>query len=266
VSLRARLARRARSALRRLGNGGAGYRWLPAPSVERQRIRFRFLEQPLEVSSGYATPLYETVAEVVDHDCYQLRGLARALGGCVLLDVGANVGVTALCLSRIPGARVVCFEPVPETCAELRANLDHNGAANVAVVEAALGPRNGRARLWVPAHESVGARLWEEGTEPSGRFIEVRTLDLATALAEAGGRVGLMKLDCEGGEHDLIAQLTPQLAARLPRLSLEVHDRGEGRDLRSLGRRLQELGYRLNHRPDVFGRAGLDHLLAERAA
>jgi FkbM family methyltransferase len=253
--------------LRRFRSAGAPYAFLPAPSVERQRIRFRFLGESLEVESGYATPLYETVAEVVDHDCYQLRGLLPALAGSVLLDVGANVGVTALCLSRVPGARVVCFEPVPESCALLRENLARNRAGNVLVVEAALAARSGRARLWLPDHENVGARLFEGGAEPGGgRVLEVASLDLAAALAEAGGPLGLAKLDCEGGEHELVAQLTPELAARLPRLSFEVHDRGPGRDLGSLARRLRALGYRLSPRPDVFGRRGLDHLLAEREA
>jgi hypothetical protein len=88
------IIRRARTELRKLLDYPAPYAFLAAPSVERQTIRFRFLGRTLTVEADYDTPLYETVAEVVDYDCYQLRRVADALRNTAVLDVGANIGVT----------------------------------------------------------------------------------------------------------------------------------------------------------------------------
>ena len=59
--------------------------------------------------------------------------------------------------------------------------------------------------------------------------------------------------------------MTPQLVARLPRLTFEVHDRSEERNLEALSERLRGLGYQLSYRADPFGREPLHHLLAEQS-
>ena len=61
-------------------------------------------------------------------------------GDCVL-DVGANIGLYSLALSRAvgPSGRVIAVEPDPDNLALLRRNLQANGCTNVTVVEEALG-------------------------------------------------------------------------------------------------------------------------------
>jgi len=70
------------------------------------------------------------IAEVVDYDCYQLKKIEWEPGRdrCIV-DIGANVGVTALVLSQIPGARVVCYEPDAGNCSFLRGNIERNGGS-----------------------------------------------------------------------------------------------------------------------------------------
>jgi tRNA/tmRNA/rRNA uracil-C5-methylase (TrmA/RlmC/RlmD family) len=102
-------------------------------------MTFGFRDRELRVLAGYSTPLYETIAEVVDYDCYQLGRLhPDVLQNTTLIDIGANVGVTTLCLAQFPQARVLSFEPDPDNCARLEANLRQNGASNVTVVRKAV--------------------------------------------------------------------------------------------------------------------------------
>jgi len=264
-SFRGRIASRLRNAAHRFVPCPAPYQFLPAPSIVKQTIEFRFLAAPLVVEAPYHMPLYETVAEVVDYDCYQLRPLARALEGATVIDIGANVGVTALCLSRIPGIRLYCFEPDPDNCRQLRSNLALNSVQHATVIEAAVAAESGTLQFWRPEHERVGGRLLAGQPPGSGQTLEVRALNLDEALALTEGPVGLVKIDCEGGEYAILEQLTPALAARISRLTLEVHQRGEEQCLATLAARLRGRGYALSTRPDPFGRTGLDHLLAERS-
>lgn len=243
--------------------------FLPAPSIRIQTMAFEWMGRVITISSGHSTPLYETIAEVVDYDCYRLRELApEALRGTTLIDIGANVGVTTLCLAQFPDVGVVSFEPDPTNRGRLKENVASNDASCVTVRAEAVAAANGTARLLRPPNEDVGGQL--EGRDDSsaaeGRtVIDVVTLDLRGALERAGpANVGLVKIDCEGAEYDIVPQITPDVAARLPRLTFEVHERGPGRRPAEIRERLNALGYRLAWKSDPFGRASLVHLFASR--
>jgi FkbM family methyltransferase len=260
AAVRARLRHRALALL----GSPRPYYFLPSPSVESQVMRFRYRGKAFTVEAGHSTPLYETIAEVVDFDCYQLERLdAGALSQGVILDVGANVGVAALCLSQLSG-RVVCFEPLPENAARLRANLASNGVLHATVIESAITRLNGKVSFWVPEHEDVGGRVTDVAPGEGGRLLEVDSIDLVTALSQVGGPIALVKVDCEGGEYELLGQLTPAMVERISAMTFEIHERGNGRNLEAASRRLKELGYTLSFRPDPFGREQLHHVLARR--
>ena len=90
------------------------------------------------------------------------------------------------------------------------------------------------------------------------------TVDLKAALAGVEGDIGLMKVDCEGGEYDIVEQMTADVAARIARITFEIHDLDEDRNARSIGARLESLGYVVVWRPDPYGRQSLHHALACR--
>jgi hypothetical protein len=89
------------------------YGFRPSRSISEQTFTFTDSGRSFSVKADYRTALYDMIAEVVDYDCYQLKKIEwePARDRCIV-DIGANVGVTALVLSQIPGARVVCYEPV----------------------------------------------------------------------------------------------------------------------------------------------------------
>ena len=77
---------------------------------------------------------------VLFHGGYEDREIAElckhiTIGGTVL-DVGANIGLSALEFARTAGAqgKVIAFEPHPDTATRLRANLERNAIDNVEIV------------------------------------------------------------------------------------------------------------------------------------
>jgi FkbM family methyltransferase len=234
-----------------------------APSIEEQEIRFGFHGKTFLVKADHRTPLYETIAEVIDFDCYQLRLLGTSVRDGVVVDVGANIGVTALCMAHLGARRLLCLEPFPENRRYLLGNLAANGVETASVLDAALGPNDALGRLVVP-DETVGCRLAREG-EREGATLEVKTMSLQSVLQTAGGRVRLLKADCEGGEYSLVSQLDRGMAADVENLTFEVHDIDEERNLKSLAVRLKSLGYALSYRPDLFRRPTLHHVFATRS-
>ena len=72
--------------------------------------------------------------------------------GSIAWDVGANIGLWTLLMSRRVGGRghVVAFEPIPTTAMRLRENLGLSTAQSVTVVQTALGSEVGTAKMYVP--------------------------------------------------------------------------------------------------------------------
>ncbi|MFZ0910966.1 MAG: FkbM family methyltransferase [Candidatus Acidiferrales bacterium] len=241
------------------------YGFRPSSVIAEQTLKFKFAGRELSVKADYRTALYDMITEVVDYDCYQLKKIEWELHReHYIVDIGTNVGVTALVLAQIPGAHVTCYEPDPENCAFVQRNLEMNGVANVRVFQAAVGAVNGTLKFQTHA-ESTGGHL--AGGEPvhGTHTISVTAVNLDRVLEQCGGdEIDLIKCDCEGDEYALIDQITPAHAARIRNLSIEVHDLDRTRNLQTISSKLTNLGYQLSVIPDMWERSALHLLLARR--
>jgi FkbM family methyltransferase len=241
------------------------YGFRPSSIVEEQILKFKFAGRELSVKADHRTALYDMISEVVDYDCYQLKKIEWGSGReHHIVDIGANIGVTAIVLAQIPGARVTCYEPDPDNCALLRLNLDLNGITNVRTFQAAVASANGTLEFQTHA-ESTGGHLAGENPSPGGRTISVTAVNVDRVLEQSGAHlIDLVKCDCEGDEYSLIEQLTPAHAASIRNLSIEVHDLDPARNLHTITSKLASLGYELSVIPDMWERSALHLLLASR--
>lgn len=151
-----------------------------------------------------------------------------ATAGTLALDVGANLGIHSLVLSRCVGSagRVAAYEPNPSTHARLLANLALNDARNVSPVLAGLGASAGRSAFDAKAGEfNIGlARV-----DPAGALtIELRTVD--QDVAAVGLPVSLIKIDVEGGELDVLRGARATLRRDAPSVVLEFNPRAYSLD------------------------------------
>jgi FkbM family methyltransferase len=242
------------------------YGFRPSRSIAEQTFTFMHSGRSFSVKADHRTALYDMIAEVVDYDCYQLKKLEWEPGrDRYIVDIGANVGVTALVLSQIPGARVVCYEPDAGNCAFLRGNIERNGISNVNVVQAAVAGSDGALEFQTDA-ESTGGRLVAAGAALSKTALKVDTVSLSRVLEQFDEhQVDLIKCDCEGGEYTIIEQLTPAIAARIRNLSIEVHDLDSSQNLQAISAKLSSLGYKLSCIPDMWERSALHLLLARQS-
>jgi FkbM family methyltransferase len=256
-------------AVRKIFRMDPGYEFKPAVSIKQQTIAFQFKQHPLSITSDHATPLYDTIAEIVDHDCYQLDQVdfSNSADGLVL-DIGAQIGTASLVFSRLHRGRILCFEPVPANCRFLQMNLEANQAANALVVPVAITGQDGFAEFEIDPNSSVAGRaagLMATDPRVFSQSLRVRSVTLRTALKDFPTQtIHLIKMDCEGGEYSIVDQLTPDLLPRIRHLTFEVHDLDRNRNVRVLTEKLKRLGFRLLYKKEQHERFGLHHLLASR--
>jgi FkbM family methyltransferase len=148
--------------------------------------------------------------------------------GMVAVDVGAYLGYFTLLAARGvgPEGRVVAFEPHPDSRRALRENLAGNGVADrVVLVGKAIAATPGTRSFFLDAADES-----ESGLDRAGDGARVIRVDCARGddvLAEHevldGRQVGLVKIDVEGRELDVLESLRATLTASRPTLFVECN-------------------------------------------
>jgi FkbM family methyltransferase len=175
---------------------------------------------------GARVPLYEIFAE----DCYRLEPFLGPLRHrpIQVLDIGGHIGTFSCRLTHLHRqASVMAFEPSATTASYLRRNVAQNGVADrVQVFEAALSSTSGTA-IFVDNGAGSGMNgLRSADHRAGGADTEVRTVSFDDAVAGAPAPVDLVKIDCEGGEYDLVLGSKPESWASVQRVVIEFHPVG----------------------------------------
>jgi FkbM family methyltransferase len=146
------------------------------------------------------------------YDVAEFQAIPRLVQpGDIALDVGANVGVYSVLLSRLCGpiGRVWAFEPVPDTYWRLRETLALNRCDNVIPVQTAICEKDDTVRMNLFERQfsewnTLGMPSMQapDGTRvsPSQSInVQARTLD---QFCDASGidRINFLKVDVEGFE------------------------------------------------------------------
>lgn len=137
--------------------------------------------------------------------------------GSVVVDLGANIGVTTTVMARhVPGCRLVAVEAGPSMVEELRTNLTSNGLDAVEVVHAAVGDHDGRVRF----HEA--SAFGHVTDDPEAHDVDALTL---ASLAQRCGldQLDFVKIDVEGFEPQVIAGMGDLLSRWSPIVWMELN-------------------------------------------
>lgn len=178
---------------------------------------------------------------------YETHG-AAIQAGWVVVDIGAALGDFAILTAlEQPDARIFAYEPSPETFAILQENLALNGSQNVFAFPLALAATRGPVAL------ARGGALVQHSTVLAGQAntIPVQAVTLEDVLqSNRLERCDFLKMDCEGGEFDVLLNTGPETLARFERICLEFHDGFTKFSHTDLARHLQQNGYQVKITPN----------------
>lgn len=156
------------------------------------------------------------------HQCgWMGRGERAALQrmvrpGMTVVDVGSNLGLYTVLLSRLVGeqGRVIAFEPDPELVPVLTKSCVASGCGNVSIRAQALGRRSERMTLHTLAVNTGDNHLGDGGGRWLRRSVEVEVLALDEALPDLVP--DLVKIDVQGWELEVLRGMAATLE-RCPR-------------------------------------------------
>lgn len=162
--------------------------------------RYR-LRGKVSVALRKATTDFKVFDEMFVEQAYApcVEALPGDLGPVVLIDLGANIGLSVLFLTRaLEVAEIVAIEPDPDNFQLLSENLRRAGLANRATaIRAFVVAEHAFAELYDSGNGAWGMRMGA----PSDNGIPV--LPLAEIAGAKTGLPILLKCDIEGGERQL---------------------------------------------------------------
>lgn len=169
--------------------------------------------------------------EVFDQEIY--RNLKCE--GRVVIDIGANIGDSAIYFAAKSAKSVVAYEPYPVIYKTASENIRMNNMDNISLVNAAIGPVKGELRLDPGYGNSAGSQIKEvkEG-------VVVPVFTLAGIIAEHGVSDGILKVDCEGYEYSIFLEADDASLRTFREMQIEYHY-----GYLNLKKRLEKAGFRV---------------------
>ena len=147
------------------------------------------------------------------------------------IDLGANVGEYTKIMASV-AKRVIAFEPDPWSLAVLIANTAE--IKNVSIEKAAAGTFEGKMPLYRharfdenPSLYSHSSSLYSSKSNVSEEgAIEVDQIDFIHYLACLNEDIGIVKMDIEGAEVDVLEALLcrPEILKRIGYIFAETHE------------------------------------------
>jgi FkbM family methyltransferase len=172
-----------------------------------------------------------------------------------LVDIGAHDGLLTIPLARLPGSRVLAFEPLPSAFSRLKAALRAafgEEAAHVVCHHLALGDHGGSITLAMPVLDGVAQEQWASTAKDYAPHVSARvaverfTVPMCRLDDFALADVTAIKLDAEGAEYEILRGARKTLLRCRPVLTLEVEERHRAGSTYAVPAYLDALGY------DVF--------------
>ena len=147
--------------------------------------------------------------------------------GDIVLDCGANVGVTVREAMKAGARRVIAIEPAPENIEALRRNFRHEVESGlVTIYPKGVWNKDDVLTMHVDAHNSAANSLVLHRPSEKDTEIAVTTIDKLTKEL-ALPRIDYIKMDIEGAEVPALEGAKAILAEFHPRLSIAAYHKAD---------------------------------------
>ena len=213
----------------------------------RRGLRLLRFRNGLNVVCRGATRDWDVVHELLFAGGYgrALNYLKRLPGKPLVLDLGGHIGIFALlAASTHPGAEIHSCEPGPPNFRLFEMNCLANPATaeRIHLRKHAVGGFARTTEWFFDELNPGGSSLFAK--HGASYPVEIRTFaDLVRSLA---GPIGLVKIDIEGAEFELLERTPPEVWQRIEAISLELHEDPSGKVSQDVFfRRMASHGYRI---------------------
>jgi len=165
--------------------------------------------------------------------------LPKDIPNPTIIDIGSHIGISVLYFKhRHPGAKIICYEPNPDTFKLLEENT--HGLENVELVNSAAHDFTGHTKL------RLGEFAWSDSLVDK-KLTSAVDVSVISASEICRQHVDLLKVDAEGSEYAIVRDLdNTGNIANVDHFVLEFHGKINGK-------------HHLNQILEIFRKNGLKY-------
>ncbi|MBU0527645.1 FkbM family methyltransferase [Candidatus Micrarchaeota archaeon] len=136
-----------------------------------------------------------------------------------VVDIGANIGDSALYFALRGAKHVYGFEPYPYVYKTALENIRINGLEEkITMLNSAIGGKEGTIIINPETQSFIGSDL-----KASANGAKVSIITLENTVNKLKIKDGLLKIDCEGGEYQIILSAPNEILRNFNEIIIEYH-------------------------------------------
>ncbi len=209
----------------------------PLRKVPRRIVKINGIA--LDVSDHPTSLVRDEVKWCLEEDLYGIESIDFHKND-IIIDIGANIGMVSLYIAkRFPSVNLLSYEPIPTNYFYLMQNIKNNGVENIQAFSLAITKDRRDLDMIIQSASNTGGgtaclrNMKLEGHE----YHRVKSITLDDIfIANNIGRCRLLKIDCEGSEHEILRH--SGVLNKIDYLSAEFHINS---NLESQGYTIEEL-------------------------
>jgi len=183
--------------------------------------------------------------EVVIREFYTPKGF-KIEKGDVVMDIGAHIGIFSIFASKI-ASKVYSFEPVPENFGLLQKNKKINRSYNITAINKAVSCKTEKKDLFFDKYNCGGHSFYSDIGRIKNKKITVETIALEDFWRQNNiSRLDFLKIDCEGGEYEILFNCPRDILGKIKKISMEYHNIDEKYNLNFIKIFLEENNFRVD--------------------
>ena len=159
----------------------------------------------------------ELFTEVILTNCYGLT--PEICANRDFIDIGANMGMFTIFASYLGARKVIDVEPVSSTISLLRNNIQRSGFNNIMSLQYLASSVDGDLKEIGIQNKSGHNSLYTTAEKTES----IETITLSKILELLDSNHIFLKIDCEGGEYDVLLNANPKDMARIDAIAIEIH-------------------------------------------
>lgn len=157
-------------------------------------------------------------------DAYQRERLLKLIKGGEVIEVGGHKGYFTLLAGQV-AKRMVVFEPNETNFSFLKQNIDLNEFHHITPVKKAVANTSEIREFTNSNITDARHSLFESRFSGSKSKTSVLCTTIPDIIVDYSiSSISLLKLDCEGGEYEILQNLDPNIANYIPRIVCEIHE------------------------------------------
>jgi FkbM family methyltransferase len=155
--------------------------------------------------------------EVIEANQYHLT--PERVKDRIVIDIGANIGAFSLYAAALGAKKVISVEPISASYNTFLKNIHRLGLKNITTYKKIVSDK-GNDFLPVSLNDNAGANSMYNVSE---NYEVVETITFSEIMNQIAGHDIILKLDCEGGEYDVIMNATEHDMVRINEIMMEIH-------------------------------------------